>query len=217
MVAVGGVVVRRQGRREQPAGAVPDLPKEARLGSRALPVGDDPDPAAVGESESGDVDGIGRGMLAPRAFRAAVDPAAAVAPEMLNGGDLGPEMAERGGLDHVPLPKREPGRDRTAGAEVGGSPVDRERAARGEAHRILIAALPASALRQGDEPDPGATEEGSAFLPFAAEPGQLAAGEGTDRPGEVELRPGHVLGVAVRNRDQPENAARDQQEDQQQD
>jgi hypothetical protein len=71
MVAVGFVIVGRENGGEEAAGAVANLAQEAGLGIVAHPVGDHPHPAAVGEDEAGDVDRIGGGMLAPRAFVAA--------------------------------------------------------------------------------------------------------------------------------------------------
>ncbi len=195
---MGFVIIGRQGGREQPAGAVADVAEKKRFGAPAFPVADHADPSAVGEAEGGDVDGIGRGMLAPGAFGPAVDPAAAVASIMLDRGDLRAEVAERGGLDDMPFPERKPRGDRTAGAEVGRSIADGQRSAGGEADGVVVAALPVAARRQSDEADSRAAKEGVAGLAFSPQSRELAAGEGADRPGHVELRPGQILGMAAR-------------------
>jgi hypothetical protein len=104
MVAVGGIVVGREHRREHVACAVAHLAEEGGAWALVVPVADQGDAAAVLQPEAGDVDRIGGGMLAPRALAAPIDAAAIVASEMLDFGDAAPEMLERGGLDDVPFP-----------------------------------------------------------------------------------------------------------------
>src|SRR4051812_41894140 len=108
---MGFVVIGREGGGEEAAGAVADVVEEAGFLSPAAPVGGDADAAAVGEAEGRDVDGVGGGMLAPRALGAAVEAAAAVAAIMVDRRDPGAETAEGGGLDEMPFPQRQSGGD----------------------------------------------------------------------------------------------------------
>src|SRR5687768_2845683 len=196
VVAVSRVVVGRERGREQAAGAVADVAQESRLRAVAAPVAGDRDPAAVLEPEAGDVDGVGQGMLAPAAALPAVEAAAAIASEMVDRGDPGAEMLERGGLDDVPFPQSEAGGDGAGGAEVGRAPGGGKRSAGTEADRLVIAAaLAGPAGRERGEADPGAPEQDTAESGLVVERGELAAGEDADRPAEIELGPGHVLRV----------------------
>src|SRR3954469_22574627 len=77
VVAMGFVVIGGEGGGEEAAGAVADVVGEAGFLSLAAPVGGEGDGGAGGEAEAGDVDGVGRGMLAPAALGAAVEAAAA--------------------------------------------------------------------------------------------------------------------------------------------
>src|SRR5688500_4257863 len=133
MVLVRRIVIGRQHGREQVAGAVADLVEKAAARPLCFPVAGNADPRSVREREAGNVDGVGRRMLAPAALRAAVEAAAAVAAEMLDGRDLLPEIKLRRGLDDMPFPERQPRRDRAVGAEVPRPIADVERAAGYEA------------------------------------------------------------------------------------
>src|SRR4051794_17809195 len=105
MIAVGRIIVGRQHRREEPAGAVADLVQEGGLFALAAPAAEHADPPPAGEGEAGNVDRIGMGMLAPRPAGAAVEAAARIASEMFDGDHVAAEMAPRRGLDDMPLPK----------------------------------------------------------------------------------------------------------------
>src|SRR5215204_658979 len=97
------------------AGAVAHIAEECALGSIATPVTEHRNVASIGQAESQNVDGVGGGMFAERAFRFAVQPAAAVAAGMMDPSDPGSKMTSGRGLDDVALPKGQCRRDRAGG------------------------------------------------------------------------------------------------------
>ena len=78
MVGMGGVVVRPEGDRENPAGALVDAFQELSFRSAIAPMRFHIDQAAVLETKAGDVDGVRPGMfgLAARAGNVAAGEAA---------------------------------------------------------------------------------------------------------------------------------------------
>src|SRR3546814_14422036 len=82
MVAMGRIVIGRQDRRKQRAGAVADLMQEIRFLPLCLPVRRDADPTAIGQDETRHVDGVGGGMLAEIPGTASISAAAAIGHEM---------------------------------------------------------------------------------------------------------------------------------------
>ena len=118
---------------------------------------------------------------------------------LLDGFDLGAQMAQRRRLDDVPLPQRQRGRHGAAGGKVGRAVADVERTAGAEAHRIVV---PAPSLRiarrQCGEAHARPLEQGPALVRLASERGELAPGERPHRLREVERRPRQVLWMIAR-------------------
>src|SRR3546814_19842651 len=95
---------------------------------------------------------------------------------MLDRDDLFTEMLKRGGLNDMPFPQDQRRRHGTPRAEAGGTVGDFHGPA-GEAHRIVIAALPFhSARRAGVEGHADPLAQGAAYPGIVAQPHPLAAG-----------------------------------------
>ena len=202
MVAVRGVVVGGQRRREQLAGAVADVAQERALcGSSPFQSSRDGDAGAVGQAEAGDVDRVGgaraRSSCSNRCRRCGGNCSCRNARSS--------RRARRSGVraagwttshSHIasaaatgqatPSPagaKRDPSRDR---------PV--------EPHAVGIAALPvAAARRQDGVADAGAVEQRAALREILGQRGELAAREQADRLGRdrAASRAGPAAGRAA--------------------
>src|SRR5687768_8843352 len=107
MIAVRGIVVGSQHRIEVTAGAFVDFTQKPAVAARVSPIVDDADAAPAGENESGDVERIGRCVLAAARALARVHVAAGIAAEMMETRNALPEMSMSRGLQHVMLPHRE--------------------------------------------------------------------------------------------------------------
>src|SRR5688572_27035921 len=196
MVGMGCIVVGGQNGREQAAGAVAGFAEEAGGGAVTAPVPGDGDRAAVGERETEDVEGVGGGMLAEAAFGAAVEPAAAVAAGMEDGGDRGSEMLGRGRLDYVTLPQSQRRGDRAAGNGAGRPEPDRAVILGLKPHAVDIAAArPGAARRRWAVGVANVGKQLRAPPSVAVERRQLDPSGEADRIVEVEPGPGEVLPV----------------------
>lgn len=83
---MGRVVVGREYSGEALAGAAPDTAQKARCAILARPIPQYRNPAAIGQRDSGDVNGIAGCMFAPAATHASPDPPAALRAEMFDAG-----------------------------------------------------------------------------------------------------------------------------------
>ncbi len=125
-------------------------------------------------------------------------------------------MLERGWLNDMPFPERQPRRDGAARAEIGGAIGDVERSAAAEADRILIAALPAArAGRKRVVTHAGAAQQRLALVALAPQLGELTTGERADRAGEIKLGPGQVLGMIAAIAVEQHPAKAEQRQDEQ--
>lgn len=211
------VIVGRQRRGEQVAGAVAHGVQETGGRIVSPPVARHGDAATVGQAEGGDVDRIGGGMLAPRASLAAVEAPTAVAADMINRRDRTAQDCAGGGLHHVPLPHRQRRGDRAGDAETGRRVRDAARSARDEADAVGIAAaaLPGPG-RQHGVVDAGSRQCGAAGGEIIGQRGQLAPGEQPRRLPQVERRPGQVLRPSAQARSCDEQQRHDHAADDEQ-
>ena len=112
--------------------------QEGGLPTAPVPVAKNPDARPVGEAEAADVHRVRRGMFAELALRTAVEPAAAVAPEMFDRDDPAVEMAKRCELNHARLEQMKPRGDRAGRHKLARRIAD---IVWNEAHSVVVRAL----------------------------------------------------------------------------
>lgn len=142
MIAVELVGIWTKGDAEEAAGAGVDFAKEVSLGAALWPITQHAHALAIGERKSGDVDGIGFGVLAldlDVAADAAPDVAAGIAADMANFGHARAKNSLGGWLNFVRHPECQPCRHGAgrANADSGGA---------GLAHTVGV--HPAAAIGQ---------------------------------------------------------------------
>lgn len=214
MVGVGLVIIGRQGRRKQRAGAIAHFLEEAGPLVVRIPMAGNRDGAPVGEAEGGDVDRIGGRMFAEIAGLPAADAAAAVAAKGGDCLDRGAEMAGGGGVDDLFFPQDQADRHRAAGLR-GWVVGDGLRLVAGEGDAVVIAAIRASGdRRQGRIADARFFEQLVAARGLVGEGGDLAGGERANRRGQRQRRPGHAAVVRDPFIAAQEEGQRNDQEDQ---
>ena len=109
------IVIRRQGRGEHIAGPVAHLSQESARVAFIVPVSKDADGCSVRKRETGDIDRIARGVLAPGAFFATIKAAARISAKVLNLCYFRIEDVAGYGVERVPLPKFQCQRDIASG------------------------------------------------------------------------------------------------------
>ena len=187
------VIIRRQGRRKQGAGAVPHFLEKAGPLVIRVPVSGDRDRAPIGKAEGGDVDRIGLCMFAEIAAFPAPDPSAAVAAIGDNLVDRGAKMPEGRGVDDLLFPQDQADRHRTAGPG-GGAVGDRLWLISGQRDPVVIAAIGTGLdRRQGGIAYRGLLEQGVAKRGVVGEPVDFAGGKRPDRRGHRQRRPRHPV------------------------
>jgi len=104
VIGVGRVVIRREHRSEYPAGMIAYLVQEFGVAASTVPAPKHADTPTVRKHERGYIQRIATGMFAPPTVRAAIHPAAAIGPEMLDTGHFLPENRFGRRLNPLPQP-----------------------------------------------------------------------------------------------------------------
>ena len=197
MVDVGGIVVRRQDRSEEIAGAVANFAQERCLHVIAGPITQDRDRPAILQSDSGHVDRVGGSVLTERAFAAPVKPAAAEAAGMIDLPDLLTKMSQRRGLNDLPLPQGERSRNWAGGNKAGRQIADWLPPLGKDSNPILEAALQlgAGARKRGSIAKICCGQQRIALTASVRQRGQLHPRERADRVGKSEFSPRKPFGM----------------------